>query len=334
MKIRTSLLAVAAAGAMLSSAQAQETDLATLDSDTDGKVTVAEFKTYVSQRLPGFDQIDEFIKKVDADSNGVISADEFSSRMEKLAAYRDNSTPPQDDEKDAAGEIEAAQKAYKKLGTMIGDLEFEAASKRMTAKAKDTLCVQMVTMAVGFANADFPMEIPGFSDTQDELRDVVDVYGLDKLDLDTESMFRFEMSSGDEPPSEESEDSPGGTLGQSEEQIKALIATLDKDGKRWEIITAIWKVQQKSPFAQSPISGKIDEAEMDGDVVLLTVTAKQPEADGGGGVQLQIMSPPTVIRMEKSKDSWFYAGVDEARTLKKMEKFMENMGGGFERTDF
>lgn len=61
---------------------AQEPTLKSVDSNSDGKVTVAEFKAYAGQRIGGFDKMDDFIGKVDADGNGEISEAEFGNRRQ------------------------------------------------------------------------------------------------------------------------------------------------------------------------------------------------------------------------------------------------------------
>ena len=71
MKIKSTLAALALAGCC-STVFAQEADLATLDKDSDGKVSTAEFKTYVEGKLPEFEMLDKFAEKVDADGNGEI----------------------------------------------------------------------------------------------------------------------------------------------------------------------------------------------------------------------------------------------------------------------
>jgi len=65
---------------------AQESTFKTIDSNSDGKVTVEEFKSYASGKLKGFDQMDQFAGKVDADGNGEISKAEFETRKEVYQA--------------------------------------------------------------------------------------------------------------------------------------------------------------------------------------------------------------------------------------------------------
>ena len=62
----------------------QSPDLASLDENSDGKISHAEFEAYAETRLSGFDQMELFSSKVDANSDGNITQDEFDNRMEIL----------------------------------------------------------------------------------------------------------------------------------------------------------------------------------------------------------------------------------------------------------
>lgn len=329
MKIKATLAALAIAGCC-SPVFAQETDLATLDKDSDGKVSTEEFKAYVEGKLPEFEMLDEFAKKVDADENGEISESEFESRMEKLAAIQEMAAGDQEDEKaeeksddSHQGDeeaTEAAEGAFKSLVEAIEEEDWESASAKMTKEACDDFCFETVMMALAMAEMELPAQIPGLSDAKEELEDVVDTFGLDELDIDVDSMIQMEMG-GQEADEEEKEEMEA----EQDEQKKTVMEALDKDGKRWEIIGAIWDAQSNSPFHMSPLAGEVDETELDGDVCFLTVTAKPPAA--GGGVQIQVMAPPSIIRIEKTDDGWKYGGRDPERTQKAMEEFMEEMQG-------
>lgn len=58
--------------------------LSSADKDSDGKVSTSEFKTYAESRLRNFGKVDEFVKAVDADGNGVITETEYAKRHEVL----------------------------------------------------------------------------------------------------------------------------------------------------------------------------------------------------------------------------------------------------------
>ncbi len=339
MNIKTPLLACLLTG-LGSLGMAQETELASLDGDSDGKVSTAELKTYVEGKLPGFEKLDEFLKQVDADENGEISQDEFDSRMETLAAVQEMEGDGEGDSDQAEEKsdhsndeeaIEAAEKAFQGIVKSVSDEDWNAVGEKMTKEACDDFCYETVMMAVAFAGMDMPADVPGIADLQDELQDVVDTFGLDELDLDVDSMMQMEMGDGgadeDSPEKEEMD-------AKQEEEKKKVIAALDKDGKRWEVIAAIWDAQSESPFQMSPLAGEVEESELDGEVCYLTVVVKPDMPGGGGGVQMQIMSPPSIIRIEKTDKGWMYGGRDDERTQAAMEEFMEEMQGMGGGADF
>ena len=73
------------------------------------------------------------------------------------------------------------------------------------------------------------------------------------------------------------------------------------------------------------------------DGLSLRASAAEHENDDGGGAVIQMVMPPTVVRMKKVNDEWKYDGRDEERSNKVMKEFMqeqkERFGGGG-RTDF
>lgn len=330
MNIKTPILSCLLMG-VCSFAFGQDTDLATLDTDSNGKVSTDEFNSYVEGKMPGFDKLADLVKQVDADSNGEISQEEFDSRMEKLAAMQEmDGAQEQPEEKSddshqgADEDIDAAKATFNKIVESVKDEDWKAASAKMTPEARDDFCFEAVMMAVAFAEMDMPQQIPGISDLQDELQDVVDTFELGELDLDVDSMMQMEM--GGETPEEDTPEMEELETKQKEEKEKVLKA-IDKDGKRWEVIGAIWDAQSNSPFHMSPLAGEIEESELDGDVCYLTVVVKPEMPGGGGGAQIQVMAPPSIVRIEKTEEGWMYAGRDEERTRKAMEEFMEGMGG-------
>ena len=64
---------------------AQEPDDATIrfnsaDSDSDGTLSREEFKAYVTEKLPEFQQFDVLVERLDKDKDGLISKVEFGKR--------------------------------------------------------------------------------------------------------------------------------------------------------------------------------------------------------------------------------------------------------------
>ena len=80
--------------------QAQESTLETADGNSDGKVTVAEFIDYASERLQGAGEevLEAFAKRVDADGNGEIDEDEFAGRHVVLEAMANGEAEEDDEE--------------------------------------------------------------------------------------------------------------------------------------------------------------------------------------------------------------------------------------------
>ena len=91
---------------------AQEPTLKSVDSNSDGKVTVAEFKAYAGQVIRGFDKMDDFIAKVDADGNGEISETEFAKRREIFGSM-------------TSGDQEKAKEGPLVAGDMATDFELQ-----------------------------------------------------------------------------------------------------------------------------------------------------------------------------------------------------------------
>jgi len=123
----------------------QETDLKTVDADSDGKVSVKEFSDYAGTRLSNFDQLEAFAKKVDADGNGEISAEEFGARMKVLQAMMQ----PQEDQKKA----EAAETGPHKVGDKATDFELQSIGK--TIKLSDNFGEEGKPVVVVFSRANW-----------------------------------------------------------------------------------------------------------------------------------------------------------------------------------
>lgn len=106
-------------------------DLATADGNSDGKVTVKEFVEYASGRLQGFDQVEAFAKKVDADGNGEISDAEFEKRREILQAM----TSEASQETEAQGSSDKADSPHK-VGDKATDFELQGLGETVKLSSK------------------------------------------------------------------------------------------------------------------------------------------------------------------------------------------------------
>ena len=107
-----------------SSALAQESGFSSIDKDEDGKVTTSEFKSYAETRLRGFDRMDDFLKRVDADSNGEISKDEFAKRRDLLETMATEAPKPD-------GDAKKREAGPHVVGDMASDFELQSIGKKI-----------------------------------------------------------------------------------------------------------------------------------------------------------------------------------------------------------
>ena len=108
------------------SSVAQDAALDSVDSNTDGKVTLEEFKSYAQGRLQGFDKIDQFAGAVDADGNGEISEKEFGNRMQVLQEMANGSQ-----EAEEKAEEETKDDGPLKVGDKATDFELQSIDKKI-----------------------------------------------------------------------------------------------------------------------------------------------------------------------------------------------------------
>ena len=77
-------------------AWAQEGGFEVADADGDKKVSEQELKDYVSRRMPEFKQFGELIRRLDADENKSLSAEEFEERFDAIQAIGMGPAPDSD----------------------------------------------------------------------------------------------------------------------------------------------------------------------------------------------------------------------------------------------
>ena len=312
---------------------AQDTDLEDLDTDEDGKVSVAEFEKYASGKLAGFDRLSEFAKAVDADGDGTVSEDEFAGRQGVLRAVVTREAAPAADaaEKPAEGSSSAA---FAKISKLLKGGKWEEAAKYMTQNAQDEIVVEQVISSAGMLKMAGPIPIPELDKAKDNIKAAMEKHKLDKLDIDVSSMFRVETQmegmddEGDDEDADKEKDSkekmsPEKTLKDAQQKI---LNAVNKSGNRWEIVKDLWDAKTDSPLAMSALIGKVDDVETKDDESFLRVTPAQSETDGSSGVMVQIMSPPVVYRMIEKDGNWMLDGRDQQRTLKSMSEFMKKQG--------
>jgi len=111
-------------------------------------------------------------------------------------------------------------------------------------------------------------------------------------------------------------------------KTKAALKELDATGRKWEIVDAVWKAQSGSPFHVHPAYGDVVAFDVEGESVFLDVEMKPISKPANGkSAMIQMDGPPQVIRLKQVDGKWKYDGIDEERTMKRMEKFMKEMGG-------
>ena len=107
--------------------------------------------------------------------------------------------------------------------------------------------------------------------------------------------------------------------GNSQEALKKIEATK----RKWEIVAALWQAQSGSPFHVHPAFGHVVAAEVDGDSVYLDIEMKSISGvKSDDAVDFDMGGPAQVIRMTKVGNQWKYEGLDEQRSIARMEKFL------------
>ena len=309
-----------------------------LDTDSDGKVTKKEFQEYAEGKLPDTDQLDKFADMVDADKDGEISEDEFDGRMEKLQSL--NQTPDDSDKEEKKEKteeetkrIDEATKAYDALAKLVSKGDWEKATKSMTKQASDDYAVGMVTQSLSLTQMALPpqMDNEAVNDAKEATEKVLKKYKLNDIDLSSLLKNR-NPKGGDDKDSDDTEMTPQEKAKAKREETKAMqvklkaeiMAAIDKDEKRWEIVDALRSAQEEISFNRDVLAGKVGDSDADKNTVFLTVTQ---DANVG---QIAI---PIVAKMKAEKGKWKYTGIDSSRTQKAMQKMMKRLRSGAKPAD-
>ena len=301
-------------------ANAQETDFSSLDQDSNGKVSTDEFREYVEGRLAGFEFIDLFISRVDANDDNEISKEEFDGRMEHLEAIAEQAQngelAPENQDKNSYSDLESeAIAAYEKIGELVDAGDWETISQSVTEEGGNEFCRNAVMLSYSISKMQLngPVPMDALEETQAAIIEVMEEHGLDELEMQLNEL-RDNKEEGEEEP-----DASEKKATFTEKRNELIDSALDKDGKRWEITKAILDAQAGSPVARNMLNNNVIDAETDAETVLLTVAVKP----SNGAQELRFLSPPTVIRMEKTGDNWLYAGIDIERSRQHARKFMQ-----------
>ena len=285
--------------------QGQVAGFLDLDTDSDGKVSKEEFLEYTKGRMPDFDRADEFTDQLDADNNGFITEDEYAGRMEALKSLNlDGGKKKKEPTKEELKKITEATSAYKALSKLVSKNEWEKAAKAMTKQASDDYAIGMVTQSLSLVKMKLPPQIdgPSFEEAKEATIDAINDYKLGDIDMS----FFLKRRSGRVQQKE---------ANARKAKLKAeILAALDKDDQRWEIVEALRDAQKKTSFNRDVLAGKVGESDIGDSTVYLTVTQDAPEGQ---------VAIPIVAKMKSEKGSWKYAGIDGSRTQRAMQKMQQ-----------
>ncbi|MEM9410190.1 MAG: EF-hand domain-containing protein [Planctomycetota bacterium] len=311
---------------------AQDSAFKALDSDSNGKVSVAEFKSYAKRKLGEFEKLEEFVQAVDANNDAEISEAEFEGRMEvldKIASEppaRKPESKPEDSKTETKVPVEA-KTAFQKIQKLVGKGDWKAASKLMTEKAQKEVVLESVLSAIGMTEMEMPIPVPALEDAIDEIDDALIKHKLADLDIDTSSMFKMEFSMGEDEAAGEDkqlDELRDEALKSIEESQDKILNAVEKAG-RWQVVTDLWNAKKSSPLSLSLFNGEIKKSESDEKGAFFVVSMAAAKSEQTPGMMIQMMAPPAVIRMIKKDDQWFFDGRDEDKTAAAMEEFMKNM---------
>lgn len=236
----------------------------------------------------------------------------------------------QDDEKSGEKETSPGARVLNEIHQHIKAGEWSDVKSKMTEEAWDDWCENLVVSSHGMANLeiDTGLSIPGLDEAQEAISEVLKKHELDELEIKNQ-MFEIRVGDmDDEPEAPEDEE-----VEEASEQSREILATLDKNDSRLQVIQDLWEAQATSPFNFSVFGGDVENEEEFEGGVSLTI---KPVAGSSGdsGVSFQVMAPPVVIDMRKEGDTWKYAGMNGEKTAKAMKDFNPGMGGVEDFDDF
>ena len=312
----------------------QDAEYADLDVDSDGKVTKKEFDDYCRPKLMAFEGVDEFIDRVDADNDGIISEDEFDGRALVLRTLNDELLDGEVKEKVKTTEelkmVDDATKAYDKLTKSVSEGDWKAVATGMTKQANDDYVVGMVAQSIALSKTEIPkrLDVAGVKEAKEATTAVVEKFELD--DIDISSMLRNRSGAGPENNDDDEEKMSSQEKAKAQQdKIKAdIMAAIDKNDRRWEIVAELNEAQKGTPLSRNIFGGKVGDSDVNGEAVFLTVTRNTT------GSQIAV---PAVVKMTVDNGSWKYAGLDPSRTQKAIQRMMQRLRGGKDvgpKTDF
>ncbi|MDB2686946.1 EF-hand domain-containing protein [Mariniblastus sp.] len=310
----------------------QESKFEDLDIDADGKVTKQEFKDYGKTKMKNSDLLEKFADQVDADKDGIISEEEFDDRRRAFEAANKKMAKGDDKKKKLTKEqlkmIEAATKTHNATVKAISENDWKKAAEGMTKQASDDYAIATVTQGITLTQMELPpqMDVPAINKIKDATMEVLEKYELDDIDITffLEQRGSKGRSNKDDDGDENGDLTPREKAKARQAEVKArqnklkadVLAAIDKNDQRWEIVSAMREAQQGSPVQRDIFATEIGDSDASDSEVFLTLSAKEKAGQ---------FALPTVVKMTAEKGNWKYAGIDLKRTSKATQEMLQGL---------
>lgn len=186
---------------------------------------------------------------------------------------------------------------FAKLNDAMDDSDLKTASRLMTKNAVEEICSDTFLMCIQIASEDM-----GMPEITERLAEIVEDYGLDKIEL-PESLTNLES---EEFPSEEEMEKVRNDV------LKAVPAE-----ERIELVTEIREVTEEFMLGDNPFAGEIEDLEIKDNEASLTVELEELEemiedAEMEGDFEFEMM--PIILKFKKVDGGWKWDGFDIEKT--------------------
>ena len=250
-------------------------------------------------------------------------------------AITGQSANAQESKESESSQPSKASQVMEKISDLIEEGDWEQAKTHMTESAWDGWCERLVVKCHSMAKMEMNLgvEIPGFEESQDEIEEVFKEYKLDEIEITNSILeIRGNASRGDSGETDEERET-------RERQHQQILATLDADGKRIEIVGELWDARSTSPFDVTFFGGKVEmeeageESDVESCFLTITPTVASDESEGSG-ISFKVMAPPVVINMVKNDGVWMFDGLNMERTAEESKAFQPEIPGSGGYEDF
>lgn len=102
---------------------------------------------------------------------------------------------------------------------------------------------------------------------------------------------------------------------------ETVLLRLDRDGKRWEILSALWKAQAGFDLALNIFEGSVEETIIDDGNVLVIAVSEHELENLDGNDEVNIWRIPSVNRMKLVNETWLFDGKDRDRAFELDDKY-------------